>query len=102
MHETLRIKLGDEIINAGNKIKAGTSELTEDEAVHLMSVVTHQPIAREEACDYINVNPNKFYDLITLGRIPKGRKRKNLKEKVWYKDELDKAINKMRNENNKI
>lgn len=96
MHETLRIKLGEEIINVGNKIKAGTSELTEDEAVHLMSVVTHQPMAREEACDYINVNPNKFYDLITLGKLPKGRKRKSLKEKVWYKDELDKAINKLK------
>ena len=96
MHETLRIKLGEEIIKVGNKIKAGSSELTEDEAIHLMSVVTHQPLAREEACEYLNVNQNKFYDLITLGKLPKGRKRKSLKEKVWYKDELDKAIDKLK------
>lgn len=102
MQERLAEVLGDEIIRVGQDVKAHTSELTEDEALHVMSIVTHQPMAREDACKHLNINQNKFYDLIALGKLPKGRKRSKLKELVWYKDELDKAINKMRKENNKI
>lgn len=96
MDERLAKRFGNELIKLGNKIQAGTSELTEDEAMCIMSIIAHQPISREEACNYVNMNSNKFADNITLGNLPKGRKRRGFKELTWYKDELDKAIEKLK------
>lgn len=54
-------------------------------------------MSREEACDYVNMNANKFNDYVVLGKLPRGRKRRGFKELVWYQDELDDAISLMRN-----
>lgn len=96
MDEQLANRLGDALIEVGNKFKAGTSELTEDEAMTVLSIVVHQPISREEVCDMANVNNTKFYELVGLKKIPAGRKRRGFKELYWYKDEVIKALNKLR------
>lgn len=54
-------------------------------------------MSREEACDYVNMNANKFNDYVVLAKLPRGRKRRGFKELVWYQDELDDAISIMRN-----
>ena len=97
MNQEIANKVGDEFIRIGKAFKAGTSSLTEDEAMHILSIVTHEELSREQACDYMNMNSNKFADNITLGRIPKGRKKYGFRELRWYRDELDKAIYKIRN-----
>ena len=78
-------------------IESGTCSLTDDEAMHLIKVITHKAMSREEACDYVNMNANKFNDYVVLGKLPRGRKRRGFKELVWYQDELDDAISLMRN-----
>ena len=72
-----------------DKIDAGNSELTDCEAMDIMSVLTHQAMSKDDACIYMNMSRSKFDDLLREGKLPKGRKRRGFKELVFYKDELD-------------
>ena len=97
MNQELANRLGDALIKVGNKFKAGTSEITEDEAIEIFRIVAHEPISREQVCREMNITNNKFYDLLTLKKIPPGRKRRGFKELCWYRDEIRDAIRKLKN-----
>jgi hypothetical protein len=71
-----------------DKIDAGTCELSESEAMDIMSVLSHQVMSKEDACIYLNISRSRFDDLVREGKLPKGRKRRGFKELVFYKDEL--------------
>ena len=51
---------------------------------------------KTEAADYIGVSRATFDLHVSLGNIPKGRKRTGFKELVWYKDELKKCVDRLR------
>ncbi len=72
-----------------DKIDADNTELTEEESMEIMSVLAHQAMSKEDACIYMNMSRSKFDNLISEGKLPKGRKRRGFKELVFYKDELD-------------
>lgn len=72
-----------------DKIDSGNCELSESEAMDIMSVLSHQVMSKEDACVYMNMSRSKFDDLVKEGKLPKGRKRRGFKELVFYKDELD-------------
>lgn len=72
-----------------DKIDSGTCELSESEAMDIMSVLSHQVMSKEDACIYLNLSRSRFDDLVREGKLPRGRKRRGFKEKVYYKDELD-------------
>ena len=95
MNEQLAKRIGDELIRIGNEFKAGNSNISEEEAIDIFSIVAHQRLSREEVCDELNINNSKFYDLITIGKLPPGRKYKKSKEKYWYKDEISKLKGKV-------
>lgn len=80
---------------AADKIDAGTCELSESEAMDIMSVLSHQAMSKEDACIYLNLSRSRFDDLVREGKIPKGRKRRGFKELVFYKDELDSCIRRL-------
>ena len=96
MNEKLAERLGDALIKVGTKFKAGTSEITEDEAIEILRIVAHEPISREQVCREMNISNNRFYELIDAKKIPAGRKRRGFKELTWYRDEIRDAINKLR------
>ena len=73
------------------KIRKGECEVTDDEAMDIISVIAHQAVSKDEACSIININKSRFGELMDKGVIPKGRKRRGWKELRWYKDELLKA-----------
>lgn len=75
-----------------DKIDAGNSELTDSEAMEIMSVLTHQAMSKEQACSYLNLSRSRFDDLVREGKLPKGRKRRGFKELVFYQDELDERL----------
>ena len=75
-----------------NKIDAGNSELTDEQAMELMSVLSHEALSKDQSCEYLNLSRSRFDDLVREGKIPRGRKRRGFKELVWYKDELIKVI----------
>ena len=79
-----------------DKIETGTCELSETEAMDIMSVLSHQSMSKEDACIYLNLSRSRFDDLVREGKLPRGRKKRGFKELTWWKDELDNSINKCR------
>ena len=79
-----------------NKIDADTCELSEEQAMDIMSAISHEILSKEEACDYLNLSRSRFDDLVREGKLPKGRKRRGFKELFFYKDELIRAIRNIR------
>lgn len=79
-----------------DKIDAGNSELTEDEAMGLLSIIAHNVLSKEQACDFVNLQISQFDNLVRQGKLPKGRKRRGFTALVWYEDELSVAISKIK------
>jgi predicted DNA-binding transcriptional regulator AlpA len=80
-----------------DKIDSGdNSELSETEAMDIMSALCHHVMSKETACRHLNISRSRFDDLIRENKLPKGKKRVGFKEKVWYKDELDSYVNKLK------
>jgi len=75
-----------------DKIDTGNCELTESEAMDIMSVLSHKAMSKEDACIYLNLSRSRFDDLVREGKLPKGKKRRGFKELVYYQDELDECI----------
>lgn len=82
--------------DVADKIDAGTSELTEDEAIELLSIISHKVLSKEQAYTFVGLQISQFDNLIRQGKLPKGRKRRGFKELVWYEDELRDAITKVK------
>lgn len=87
--EFLKKQIVKALKETADKIEAGNCELSESEAMDIMSVLSHQVMSKEDACIYMNMSRSKFDDLVREGKLPKGRKRRGFKELVFYKDELD-------------
>ena len=75
-----------------DKIESGNCELSDSEAMDIMSVLSHEAMSKEQACSYLNMSRSKFDALVSEGKLPKGRKRRGFKELVFYKDEIDMYI----------
>ena len=88
MKNALRELVAKLLIEAANKIKDGSCELSEDEAEDIISTITHIGISKEKACEYVNCSRATFDNAVKDGKLPKGRKRRGFKELTWYKDEL--------------
>lgn len=71
-----------------DKIDSGNCELSEEQAIDIMSVVGHEVLSKDQACSYLNLSRSRFDDLVREGKLPKGRKRRGFKELFFYKDEL--------------
>ena len=77
-----------------DKIDGGNCEIDEEQALHIMSTIAHEPMSKDVACSYLNISRSKFDSLVSEGKLPKGRKRRGFKELVWFKDELSDILNK--------
>ena len=77
-----------------DKIDGGTCEIDEEQALHIMSTIAHEPMSKDTACSYLNISRSKFDSLVAEGKLPKGKKRRGFKEKIWFKDELSDILNK--------
>ena len=77
--------------DAADKIDAGTSEITESEAMSILGVVAHEALSKEQASNYLNLSRSRFDDLVRERKVPKGKKVAGFKELRWYKDELDRC-----------
>ena len=81
-----------------DKIDSGNCELNEEQAMDIMSVIGHEVLSKDEACSYLNLSRSRFDDLVREGKIPKGKKRRGFKELIFYKDELEVALRRLKNE----
>lgn len=85
-----------ELRNTADKLEAGTCEISETEAMDIINTLTHEAMSKESACKFLNVSRATFDLHVSLGNIPKGRKRIGFKELVWHKDELQKCIDRLK------
>lgn len=93
--------MADLLIELATRIKAGNSNLTEEEAIELVSVIGHytnreEYISKYEACKYLNINRATFDNYVKEGKLPKGKKRIGFKELAWTKKDLDEAVKKLK------
>ena len=72
-----------------DKMDAGTTDITESEALEIFSAVVHEAMSTDQAYNYLNLSRSKFYELIAEGIIPKGKKVKGRSGLTWYKGDLD-------------
>ena len=93
---SLKKLLIKELRNAADKLEADTCELTQAEANDIINMLTHEAMSKEAACNYLNISRATFDLHVSLGNIPKGRKRIGFKELVWYKDELKQCIDRLK------
>lgn len=80
-----------------DNIDAGTSEITESQAIDILRIVAHEAMSKEQACNYLNLSRSRFDDLVREKKLPKGRKEMGFKELKWYRDEIDIAVRKLKN-----
>lgn len=85
-----------ELRTVADKLEAGTCQISTDEAMDIVNMLTHEPMSKESACKFLNVSRATFDLHVSYGNIPKGRKRTGFKELVWYKDELQKCVDRLR------
>lgn len=84
-----------------DKIETGSCELSDTEAIEIMSALSHEAMSKEDACIYLNLSRSRFDDLVREGKLPKGRKRRGFKELCYYKDELSSCLRAMKNKQKK-
>lgn len=79
-----------------DRIDAGTSEVTESQAIDILRIVAHEAMSKAQACKYLNMSPSRFDDHVRAKEFPRGRKEVGYKELRWYRDELDIARRKLK------
>lgn len=99
MKEALRKLVTRTLRETADKIEAGTCEMTEEEAMDIMSAVSHQAMSKAEAYKYLNLSRSRFDDLVRKKKLPRGRKRKGYRELSWYRDILDDWLIKLKLKN---
>jgi predicted DNA-binding transcriptional regulator AlpA len=72
-----------------DKLDAGTSDVTETEAMEIMNAVVHQAMSKEQACRFLHMGRSRFDQLIAEGKLPKGRKVQGRTGLTWYQNELN-------------
>lgn len=81
---------------AADKLEKGTCVISMDAARDIITVLTHVPLSKEQACMFLNISRATFDNYVGLGKLPKGRKEVGKKELVWYQDELQECINRLK------
>lgn len=54
-----------------DKIDSGNCELSEDQAMDIISALSHEVLSKDEACGYLNLSRSRFDDLVREGVIPR-------------------------------
>ena len=89
MNDFIRKAVVKVMTEAANHINSGNCELSDEEGMELLKVISHRPMSKEQACLHLNLSRSRFDDLVRERKIPKGRKRLGFKELCWYEDELN-------------
>ena len=92
MNNFLKRELVSMMRKTADKIDAGNCEISSQEAIDLLKLVSHEVLSKDQACSYLNMSRSKFDSLVKDGLLPKGKKRRGFKELVWYEDELNEYI----------
>lgn len=80
-----------------DNLKAGNSNINEDEAIELIDVINHftnreDLITKYEACKYLNISRATFDNYVREGKLPRGKKMIGSVAKFYTKKELDECV----------
>lgn len=93
MLQPIQKLISKELRTLADKIDAGNSNLTEDEAMGILSAIAHESMSKQQACDYLRISPATLDNYVRDGFLPKPHKVKGFNELRYYKDELIIAFN---------
>ena len=79
-----------------DKLDAGTCKINMKQAEYIISTFTHIEMTKEEVCDEFNISRATFDRYVSSGYIPKGIKVKHKTNLVWYKDEVEQGLNRLK------
>lgn len=89
------------LIDIINKIDAGNSNLTEEEAIEVIDYIKKlsnpvEDFSKQAAASYLGMSRATFDNKVRSGELPKGKHKLGFKELRWYKKDLDDYIKNMR------
>lgn len=85
------------LIDIINKIDAGNSNLTEEEAIKVVEYIRQfadpvEDFSKQSAARYLGISRATFDNKVRSGELPKGKHKLGFKELRWYKKDLDDYI----------
>ena len=88
--------LANELRKAADRLDTGECAIGMDAAEDILGMLVHIPMSKVQAYEFLNVSRATFDNMVAIGEIPKGRKEKGKKELVWYKDELQECVKRLK------
>ena len=76
-----------------NDIDSGNSNISESEQQQILDLfekINRKEYSKTEAADYLGVSTGTIDNYVQRGWLPEGVKRQGLKQKIWYKNDLEK------------
>lgn len=86
--------LGNALITAGKRIRAGKCELTQEQAEHVMNELMQAvdvQVSKEEACAILGISRSTFDARVLSGIYPQGQHVRGFKELRWKRSDLEKC-----------
>jgi predicted DNA-binding transcriptional regulator AlpA len=92
--------IDDMIMEIHDRIKSGrclTNKLQNLRAIDFLHLICNkdEAISKYEACRYVGVSRATFDRLVSIGKLPKGKKRVGWTELAWFPKDLDAYIDKI-------
>lgn len=74
-------------------IDAGNSNITEEEGIKIIETLRELgrndlPMSKYQAYTFLNISRATFDNLVSKGKLPKGKKVAGFKELMWFKKDL--------------
>lgn len=70
------------------KIEAGTCEISETEAMDIISMLSHEPLSKAEACSYLNLGRSSLMSWLEKENYQKEEREKALRNYIFIKMSL--------------
>lgn len=96
MKNALNSLLSAHIRDIADKLDAGNTNVTEEQAIDILSCITHIALTKEEVCDKFKISRATFDRYVSNGYIPKGIKIKHKTNLVWYQDEVEQGLKRLK------
>jgi predicted DNA-binding transcriptional regulator AlpA len=87
----------EQLLKIIDDIDCGNSNISEEDAVNVIKCLKKYtrkdtPLSKAQAYTYLNISRATFDNLIREGKLPKGKKQQGFKELFWFKKDLNKYI----------
>lgn len=81
-------QFADLLREAANRIEDGTCRVTQAQIDAIVDDLNNRPMSKEQARVYLGISRSQFDKLVTLGRLPRGRKVRGFTNLVWFRRDL--------------